>query len=225
MKYSFLFLLMFSAMNLFALAPPSQDRTITVFATGTEHVEADFIDFQITINQFHEKADEAFKKHKDQELFLANLLKEENFTEDEITASPISISSSVRQPDKHGYQTRQQVSVRVSDLDLFEQMQLIFIENGFTNFSGTFGTLQHETAGEEALKKAMETSSKKARILAESSGLQITGISSVEYNAEQVMSARQMDMQYAMESGNSMLQQFKQTVSIQERVKVVYIVE
>lgn len=225
MKYSFLLVLMLSSMNLFALSPQSQDHTITIFATGTVEVEADFIDFQITINQFHKEAGEAFNKHKEQESFLADLLKEENFTDKDITVTPISISSSVRQPDEHGYRTRQQVSVRVSDLDLFEQMQLIFIENGFTNFSGTLGTLQQKTTGEEALKKAMEAADEKARILAESSDVQITGISSVEYNAEQIVSTRQMDRSYAMESSNSMLQQFKQTVSVQERVKVVYTFE
>lgn len=212
--------------NIFAQSSVDDSR-ITVDAVGEVQVPADLIHFQVNITQFKDSAREAFELHKEQEQFLTNLLLEEGITDSNIVANPISINQVRRHNNtmESGYETRQQVLIVLNDVSQFESMQIKLIENGFTNFSGSFASTQIEKASDTALKEAFKQARAKAEILAEAAGKEITDVYSINYNTGRVYSARAESMQMAFDAGGGSLLQFERTIPIRENVTVQFKIE
>ncbi len=228
MKFSLLATIFFSFLILPVTGFSSSSEnytqnTITVQAQGEVNITADLILFSVNITQFSPDAKEAFQEHKRQEAFITQLLLGEGVAERDITANPINISASRRSNNIVGYETRQQVQIKLQDVNQFESMQLALIENGFTNFSGSFSSTKITEAFEQALIKAVDEAKAKAEILATAAGLRITGVQNIEYGSSSGYSPglRGAAMTLEMDSGGSLLQ-FEHSIPVRETVRIIY---
>ena len=214
-------LILFLAM-LFPLLTTAQYTQITVEGTGEIEIEADLLLFNVTITQFHGSAKTAFERHKEQETFLTRLLISENIAEEHIYTNPVNISPMRRQQEGSGFETRQNITIRIDDVGQFEAMQIALIENGFVNFSGTFAASRQKEAAEEALSLALEDAKRKAEILARSAGKELIDIKMIDYGSRGEASARSATAMFAMEVNDGSMLQFRQTITVRERVNVVF---
>lgn len=193
-------------------------NSITIDASGEVFAPADEIIFNITINRIDEEASQAFANHKNLEQLLTELINEQNIDEEYVNAYPISIS-----PRRHlqnpGFETRQNVSIRLQDLDQFESMQITLIENGFDNFSASFSTSEVEQAREEALGKAVENARDKAMTLARAAGVELGSVYNIEYTSSSGIMRREMAM-ISADSYSGSLIQMQRTIPISESVRV-----
>lgn len=219
-------LLLISVLTVFSVhanAQNSRANTIQIQASGSASVKADIISLQVNINQFHSDSKTAYERHKEQETFLTNLLLEENIDDKNITANPVSISPSQRGQNEQGYQTRQQVSIRVDDPARFEEMQILLIENGFTSFSGSFVALDRSEAREEALKNAVAEARSKADLLAEATEKRIIDVREINFSGSHTPYAGEMQAYRAisMDSSGSLLQ-FDRLITVTEHVTITF---
>ena len=196
---------------------------IEIEATATVHVSADLVKFRVTITQFSKNAKEAFQLHKEQEAFLTELLLEEQITDSNITANPISISNARNPAREEGFETRQTVYIQLDDVNQFESMQLTLIENEFTNFSGSFASTEGAGAADEALKKAMEKVGYKAELIAESIEKEIYSIYKVVTGREGNVSPRRSESLVAYDISAGSLLQFERSIPVQQSVIVYYL--
>jgi uncharacterized protein len=203
----------------------AQHTQISVSGTGEVEVEADILLFNVTITHVHGSPKTAFDRHKEQEAFLTRLLISENIAEENIYANPVNISPIRRQQEGSGYETRQNVTIRINDVAQFEAMQITLIENGFVNFSGNFASSMQKESADKALAQAVEDAKMKAEILARASGKELIDIITIEYGTRGEVSPRSSPVMYAMEAGDSSLLQFRQTITVRERVHVVFTAE
>lgn len=203
------------------------DSRITVDAAGEVQVPADLIHFRVNITQFNKDAREAFEIHKEQEQYLTELLLEEGIEDSNITANPISISHIRRYNNtgESGYETQQQVLISLNDVTQFEMMQIKLIENGFTNFSGSFASTQIKEASDEALRKAVQEARKKAEILAEAAGKTISDVLTINYHSARPYAARAESVQMAFDASGGSLLQFERTIPVRENVSVQFRIE
>lgn len=205
------------------LPEAAAQRTITVTATAEDEAVADLLLFQVNITHFHTNAQEAFRRHKEQESFLTTVLLEEEIDESNIFANPISINPTRRQHDGSGFETRQQVTIRMDDVTKFEAMQILLIENGFVNFSGSFSSTKIQEASDEALKAAVEEAKRKADLLASASGEKVLAIKSIEYGQRTDTTRRTSGLMMAMEASvDGGLLQFERTIPVRENVNIIF---
>lgn len=204
------------------------DSQISVSATGEAHVTADLIQFRVNITQFNKDAREAFVIHKEQETFLTELLLEEGVADSNITANPISISHMRRYENtsESGYETQQEILIVLEDVTQFESMQIKLIENGFTNFSGSFSAKNLDQASDIALQNAVGEARRKAELLAEAAGKEIVDVITINYHTNRPYAARSSNMEMAAfdASSGSMLQ-FERTIPVQENVSIQFRIE
>jgi len=198
-------------------APPS----VSIQTTGEVTIPADFIRFTVNLNVFSKDLNDAFNQHKEQEAFLAELIKENNFNDGELIFNPISVSATRNPSSGNGFSTRQVVIFSVTDFDLFENVQKKLIENGFTNLNGTFGAQQTEENRNKALKKAMENAKNKAEIIAISAGKKLGDMLSAEYGSDRMQPVAYREMSFDAQSMGQ-LSQFEQTITITESVSVTF---
>ncbi|MCG2588269.1 SIMPL domain-containing protein [Rhodohalobacter sulfatireducens] len=213
-----------SFLNLPAQPNPDESR-VTVDATGEVLVPADRIHFRVNITQFKQDAREAFQLHKEQEKYLSELLLDEGIADSNITANPISISHVRRysNTDQSGYETQQQVMIVMNDVTQFESMQIKLIENGFTNFSGSFSAANLDDASDQALQKAVEEARRKADLLAEAAGKQITDVVTINYHSSRPYASRSGNMEMvAYDAGSGSLLQFERTIPVRENVSMQF---
>ncbi|MEX0647605.1 MAG: SIMPL domain-containing protein [Balneolaceae bacterium] len=197
--------------------------TISVDAVGKVTVPADIIQFQIQLTRYNESARAAFHAHKELEEFLTELLLEEGISSENIKTEPIGIHSRSR-GEQYGFQTSQSVILNLDNIDKFEVMQLILIENNFDTFSGQFSSSKVSGAEDEALAKAMAEAERQAKILAEAAGRSLGDIQSIYHSGSpSPFPAARMEMSYDA-SGGSLLQ-FEQSVPVQKNVQVVFELE
>lgn len=213
-----------SFLNLSAQPNPDESR-ITVDATGEVLVPADRVHFRVNITQFKQDAREAFQLHKEQEKYLTELLLDEGIADSNITANPISISHVRRysNTEQSGYETQQQVMMVINDVTQFESMQIKLIENGFTNFSGSFSAANLDDASDQALQKAVEEARRKADLLAEAAGKQITDVVTINYHSSRPYASRSGNMEMvAYDTGSGSLLQFERTIPVRENVSMQF---
>lgn len=226
MKSITLFFILFSAVACNTLAQQSErmnsdSPAISVNATGEVQAPADIIQLQVAISLYNQSAREAFNRHKQQESFLTNLLIDEGIDDENIRVQPVSINPGRSSSNRDGYETRQQVLVQLTDIDQFQSMQLILIENGFDNFSGSFSSSEMVSAQEEAVKLAVEEAGKKAALIAGETGRELGEVLRIDYGSSMPAVYRSERLSMDMSSGGSLLQ-FEQTVPVMESVQIVY---
>jgi uncharacterized protein len=198
------------------------DNLLVIDATGMATATANRIHFHITLNRFHENAATAFEDHKELERYLTDLLLEKGIDEERIQANPVSISPR-RYTNERGFETNQRVSVQLDDITDFERMQVDLIQNGFDNFSGSFGSTEERQAGEQALVNAVEEATRKARILAAAAGKKLGGVAGIEHTSTYRPMYREsgaLAMSAVADDGGML--QFQTTIPVTENVRVIF---
>ena len=197
---------------------------INIRASAKALVPADKIAFQINLNAESDTPQAAYKLHKKRENILVQLLKKHDIAEKNINFEPISISRATdnryNESGKKFVQTRQRVTLKLTDFSLYEDIQLTLIENDFDEFSGSFISSELEKGENEALKKALKIARDKANIIATETGLTISGIKNIDYSYNQSGPQPMMEMTARTSSAN--LMEFDQTVSVSATVSVMY---
>lgn len=199
-------------------------NVININATANVLVPADKIAFHVNINAEGDTPQQAYDLHKKREQVLVELLKKHNIKEQNINFEPISISriteGRYNGEPKEFVRTRQTVTLSLDDFSLYEEIQLALIENGFDEFNGNFRSSKTEQGEDEALKKALKLAREKANIIANETGLSISGIKDISYSYNQDGPRPVMEM--AMQKSSDSLMEFDQTVSISASVSVTY---
>lgn len=222
----FLFSFLMLSLPTFAQQIP----TMTISAEGSVELPADIIRFDINLNAEAEAPQEAYNLHKKREDVLVSLLNKHDIEEDEIRFEPISISKSNSGPhyseQETRYQTRQAVSLKLTDFEIYEELQVALIEAGFDNFSGSFSSTELENGKDRALQKAIETAREKADLIARESGVTLGSISGINYShgQDRPVYARSSDMMM-LESSGGQLTQFDQVVTVTANITIEFEIE
>jgi uncharacterized protein len=226
----FKYLLIFLFLTLTACGTSAQSNerhnsvqpTILIDATGEFQAPADIIWFQINLNRFDKEAEKAFEEHKKLERYLTDLLLEQGYNHDDINANPVSISPR-RYTNDQGFETSQRVSVKLTEITRFESMQILLIQNGFDNFSGSFSTSMQKEASENALEDAVAKARRSAEILAGASGLRVGEAVSIEYTSSYGPVYREAMALSRADAGDGGMLQFQTTITVQENVRVKFL--
>lgn len=220
----YFFIILFSLFSL-AAGAQSPQSVLSVSTEGTVELPADIIQFNINLNAEESSPDKAFQLHKKRENALVQLLDEYNIDEKDIDFEPISISRMRRhmRPDeeKITYRTSQMVSLTMRNFDNYEKIQLGLIDHGFDNFSGTFTSSEVDAGREEALKKAIDNAREKARSIAQQTGVELAGISKINYNDQQHRPLRIQGYATMRESADQLMD-YNQTIPVTASIQIEF---
>lgn len=210
------------------IAQASQaQNAISINASAEVLVPADKLSFRITLNAEAETPQEAYDLHKKRENVLVGLLKEHNIKDKDINFEPITITKKYNNRNSNNRKnlitTRQKVILTLDNFELYENIQITLIENGFDEFSGNFISSETKKGEDEALKKALETARQKANIIAQETGLTIKGIKEINYSYNQNPPRPMMEMRTSSDTGG--LMEFDQSIRISASVSVSFTFE
>jgi uncharacterized protein len=194
--------------------------TITVDATGEILVPANIVNFQINIRVTGRTPAEAFEKHKEQEEYLAGLIREHGLEGDKLNFQPMNIGSRQTR-DATEYVSNQNVNLRLYDFNLYEEIQVLLIENGFENFSGRFSSTDVDSGENEALDLAISNAIKKAGRIADNIGKTLGSIKSIDYTAARVIRGYESELTVMRADTGSMME-FEQTIPVTSSVRIVF---
>lgn len=204
----------------------AQDKGfITITSEGSVELQADIIRFNVNLNAEEDTPQEAYNLHKQREEALVKLLEKYDIKEQHIRFEPVAISkTNAGRPytkEETVYQTRQSVSLTLSDFKVYEKIQISLIEEGFDNFSGNFLSTKAEEGKDRALRRAISNAKEKARIIADESGIEIGSIFAIEYNHRQIgpAYARSNDM-VAVQASESRLMKYDQVVTVMADITI-----
>jgi|SRR5690625_3022601 len=219
MKFMKQTLLLILTFFIFTSTVYSQKR-VTVDATGEVMMDADLITMNVQMISSGESAEEVFERHKEQERMFAALIKEHGL-EESLVFQPMRIGiHHIR--DKKEYRSNQTAQVMLEDFELFEQLQVILIENGFDQFSGNFTSSDLEEGERLALKTAIATAREKADLIAAELGQRVGDVHTVEHAVYRVMPYQEgIQMARSMDSSGA-LTQFEQTVPVSATIRITY---
>lgn len=205
-----------------AYATDSDPHTITIHSVGEIQVPADRINFNVTISITDPDADQAFRIHKDRESFLAGLLQELDFSEQDINYQPVTMRPARQRDGSMQTTTSQQVRLVIDDFDLYQDLQRRLINNGFDNFSGNFFSSEHAEAAKKALEYAIENAKTEAERMANAAGVKLGNIIQMTYSAEgPPRPMRTADMAFAVAERATMTD-FSQLIPVTKQVTVVF---
>jgi uncharacterized protein len=194
--------------------------SVTVDATGEILVPADRVSFHINIRVTGDTPSEVFEKHKQQELYLANLIRDRGLDGEKLTFQPMNIGSrQVRNTSE--FISNQNVQLQLDDFDLFEEMQVLLIENGFENFSGRFSSSKRQQGEEEALDLAIQNAREKANRIASNVGMTLGEVITIDHTAAPISRGYDMMMMDVRAESAGMMQ-FEQTVPVTSSIRIVY---
>ena len=198
----------------------SAQSKITVDATGEIQVPADIVNLIINIRVTEETPSRAFEEHKRQEGYLVSLIREKGISGEKLSFQPMGISA-YQDRERRGIRTNQQVHMTLEDFSMYEEIQVLLIENNFENFSARFGSTQSEEAAGEALDIAIRNARNKASRIAENVGKTLGEVDSIEHTAQPVgVSMRFESVMQAADSGSMM--QFEQSIPVTSSIRIIY---
>ncbi|MDZ7805703.1 MAG: SIMPL domain-containing protein [Gracilimonas sp.] len=212
---------------------PVSERTITINMSASELLPADLIIFNVTINAEAETPQEAYELHKEKESVLAGLLKELNITEENIDFEPIRMNRRQVNGNRYNNQepqyvtsTNQSVSITFNDFDIYERIQLTLIENNFDTFNGQFSSTKIAGGKEKALISAIKASKERAELIAETSGIEVGDIYTINYSDHQVSVPRKVNsMEMMSMSADATMMDFAQTVEVRSNINISYFIK
>lgn len=211
----------------------ANERTITINMSASEMLPADLIVFNVIINAEAETPQQAFELHKEHESLLAGLLRDLNISEDSIDYEPIRMNRRQISNNRYGNEepeyvtsTNQSVSITFSDFSLYEKIQLTLIENGFDSFNGNFSSSQIAAGKEKALISALEAAKERAELIAETSGVSLGPVSSINHSDHYIGIPRESSSAEMMSmSRDASMMDFSQTVEVRATVNISYFIE
>lgn len=218
-----LFSLLFISSNLNAQDP----GFLTISSEGSVELPADVIRFNVNLNAEGDTPQKAYDLHKQREKVLVNLLEKYDIKEQNISFEPVAIQkNNAGRPytkEETIYQTRQSVSLTLSDFEMYEQMQVTLIDEGFDNFNGNFLSTEAEEGKDRALRRAISNAKEKARIIVDESGVKMGSIVAIDYSHRQIgpAYARSNDM-IAVQATENQLMKYDQVVTITADITIKF---
>ena len=200
---------------------------LTISSEGSVELPADVIQFNVNVNAEGDTPQKAYNLHKQQEEALVRLLEKYDIEEENIRFEPVAISktNAGRSYNKEEavYQTRQNVSLTLSDFEVYEQIQITLIEEGFDNFSGNFLSTEAEKGKDRALRRAISNAKEKARLIADESGVKMGSIVAIDYSHRQIgpAYARSNDM-IAVQASENRLMKYDQVVTVMADITIKF---
>lgn len=202
-----------------------EKRTLSVSAQGQVELPADRIQFHVNLNAEAESPQRAYEVHKEREEVLVNLLREFDFSEEDIHYEPISISRRNNHPQREQqptFQTSQRVRLMISDFSIYEQMQVRLIENGYDSFSGSFMSSKAEEGKKQAIEEAIRQAKERAQFIAQQADLELGPVQTINYHeAPPTPQYARASATISLEADLS-LSEFDQTVTISASVSINY---
>ncbi|RNC80134.1 MAG: DUF541 domain-containing protein [Balneola sp.] len=193
--------------------------------TATEYIEADLVIFNININAEGKSPQEAFNTHKKRERVLAELLKEFEIKDEDIRFQPISINKRYRNDNRSQVSmTNQQVSVTFGNFDIYEEIQVTLIENGFDSFNGSFSSTQLQQGKDKALIKAIESAKQKAQLIASTTGVPLGEVITINYSDYMVSTPITLrgTNSLMVETADASMMDFEQSVSVTASISIEF---
>lgn len=199
------------------------DRRLNISMTAEKAVPADLLIFQIVINSEGDDPQEAYRMHKEKEAYLADILKEFEISESDIDYQLMRMNKQYdNRKGQDVIRTSQSISVQFTDTDLYEEIQLRLIENGFNGFSARFSASDLGSAKEAAMRAAISKANEQARIMADASGSELGPILTMSYSDYNVGPANTMRADAAMIESSSSMLDFEKTILIRASVSLTY---
>jgi len=220
LRYS---LMMLSLFFVLGFVKPD-DRYISITANGEVQVPADKIQFNINMNAEGNTPQKAYQKHKEQEKFLVSVLKKHSIKEENINFQPMSISKYRLRNEEEAYRTSQQVILTFTDFELYDEIQLALISNGFDNFNGRFISTEQKKGQDEAIKKAIQNAQDKAQLVASQTDVKLGKVLNVDLSTSS-NGVHPMVMRAEMASKSASLFEYDQMVTVTANVHVKFAIE
>lgn len=226
---STLLLLLISTGNLLAQVSLQSNELvgnyITISSTGEALVPADIAILTINIGESNPDAERAFELHKERESFLANLLTEMDFEDENINYEPISIRPDRQRDGAIHTATNQRIRLELENFEQLSELQIELISNGFDNFSGSIASTQIERASRQALRQAVANARADAELLAEAAGKSIDQVLWIDHSADRgyrppvaFESAQLRSADYGPSLGD-----FSQTITVQKNIQIRFL--
>ena len=157
------------------------ETKITVSGTGETRINADTAVISLGVNARDTDVLRAQQKANSAIAAIRKALIEKGVKEDDITTDFINIYAlydyEYDQEKLSAYNATSTLSIKVTDMESVGQLIDAAFAAGANTLNGiTFSASDTEEAKNESMKKAVEDARKKAAILAEASGLSVTGI-------------------------------------------------
>ena len=176
-----LFLLIIALIMLAAAASVSAETKITVNGTGEIKVSADTAVISLGVNARNKDVLEAQKKVNETISAIRKALIGQGVKEENITTEFINIYALYDyqndQESLAAYDASSTLAIRVTDMESVGSLIDAAFAAGANTLNGiSFSASDTEDAKKEALKIAVEDAKNKAEVMAEASGLEITGI-------------------------------------------------
>ena len=176
-----LFLLIIALIMLAAAASVSAETKITVNGTGEIKVSADTAVISLGVNARNKDVLEAQKKVNESISAIRKALIGQGVKEENITTEFINIYALYDyqndQESLAAYDASSTLAIRVTDMESVGSLIDAAFAAGANTLNGiSFSASDTEDAKKEALKIAVEDAKNKADVMAEASGLEITGI-------------------------------------------------
>jgi uncharacterized protein YggE len=221
------YLIILLSLLFFTQSTEPDPKVMSISAEGQIELTADIIQFNINLNAVAEQPQKAYEMHKQREKALVQLLKKYDVQEKNIQYEPISISRinnfSRNEKEVTRYQTRQSVSIKLDDFDIYEKIQIGLIENNFDSFSGQFMSSESEQGKDEALKKAIKIAKEKAQLIAQETGVTLGEVHHINYNHNvSIPMYRRSAME--MQTASDQLMQFEPTVTVSATVSIDFVI-
>src|SRR6056297_2425427 len=200
---------------------------LTISSEGSVELPADVIQFNVNVNAEGDTPQKAYNLHKQREEALVRLLEKYDIEEKNIRFEPVAISktNAGRSYNKEEavYQTRQNVSLTLSDFEVYEQIQITLIDEGFDNFSGNFLSTEAEKGKDRALRRAISNAKEKASLIADESGVKMGSIVAIDYSHRQIgpAYARSNDM-IAVQASENRLMKYDQVVRVMADITIKF---
>ena len=208
---------------------------LEVTAGGTFETDADIIQLSIQLNSEDKTVDQAYRKNRQLQQKLIQLIKRYNVKQEDIQLQPLSINPYTvpdrrRNLNENGprqekmYRVRQRVSLTLKDREKYVDLQLALIKNGFDEFRGTYKSTTTPEASDKALQNAIQNAKAKASLISKEAGVQIKTIQSIEYHENEKSVRPPRPYESIMRKSDALVTEFDQVISITARVTITYVI-
>ena len=163
------------------------EARITVSGTGETRISADTAVISLGVNARDKDVLKAQQEANEKIAAIRKALTEHGVKEEDINTDFMNIYAlydySSDQEQLAAYNANSTLAIRVTDMESTGTLIDAAFEAGANTLNGiSFSASDTEAAKAEAMEKAVEDAKKKAEILAEASGLKITGIENISEN-------------------------------------------
>ncbi len=218
-------ILIFTLILLSSSVIHSQDPVIvSVNSKGESSIPADRIHFKINLSVEHDEYQMAFNIHKKQMEELTSILNQFNFPDSTINFSLFHInkqSRRVRTNSDKLYRTNQRVSLILTDINKYEELQYTLISKGIDSFSSNFFSSKSSIGIELATKNAIQLSERKIKTIVNELGKATFTILEIEVG-QRYRSTSSEVFEFSSTVSKDSIEKIPQLVNYKVEVRIKY---